>query len=119
MNFKELLDIQKDFDKSHGWASNTDSIDDFLSNLNDDLIGLMGEVGEFANIVKKIKLNYKSLGLDTRSQHNNGLKEEFTDSLIYLIRIATHLNIDIEQEYLKKLNINRERFSDYEQQDKL
>lgn len=114
MNFEELLHTQNEFDKIHGWVSSNENITDFLSSLDDDIIGLIGEVGEFANIVKKIKLNHKTLGVDTRDEHIEGLKEEFIDSLIYLIRIATHLNIDIEKEYLKKLSTNKKRFTIYE-----
>jgi NTP pyrophosphatase (non-canonical NTP hydrolase) len=38
------------------------------------------------------------------------LAEELADTFIYLIKIAAQTGIDLESEYLKKLEKNRRRF---------
>lgn len=116
MTLQELIKIQMEFDKKHGWAIDHDQSDlgTFLDSLSDDILGLVGEVGELANIVKKIKLELKSLGSDTTNEQLPAMSEEFVDILIYVVRISMHLNIDIEKEYLKKLNKNKIKFKKYE-----
>jgi NTP pyrophosphatase (non-canonical NTP hydrolase) len=78
----------------------------------------VGEIGEFANILKKLALVQDRF--DT-SDPTHGfeetkmkLTEELIDGLIYIIRIASYLHIDIEKEYLIKLDINRRKYHKYE-----
>ena len=118
MDIKELIAIQKEFDIQHGWLLRSEDAEELLLLIRKDLIGLFGEVGEFANIIKKISLE---VDLNQNSQrtksilekHQNDLELEIVDSLIYLIRIATHLNMDIEKEYLNKLEFNRNKYRPY------
>lgn len=67
-------------------------------------VALAGEVGEFANLVKK--------------QHRGtpvtlgALANELPDILIYLLMIAEWLGVDLEHEYQEKRKYNVGRFSE-------
>jgi NTP pyrophosphatase (non-canonical NTP hydrolase) len=117
MDIKELIQVQKEFDSQHGWVLESISSREKLEAINKDLIGLFGEIGEFANLVKKLNIlpsEEKEEFEHTFLDFQDSLNEELIDSLIYLIRIATHLGLDIEEAYLKKLEINKEKYKQYE-----
>ena len=81
-----------------------------------DLVGLIGEIGEFANILKKIQLlestpNEMANEFDQRRPE---LCEEIVDSLIYLIRISGHLDLDVENAFLDKIRRNEEKYRRFE-----
>ena len=114
----ELLRLQRAFDTKHGWTPVPDDPGAVLRAIQNDLIGILGEMGEFANIVKKIALEVdgnkeSDLGGLLKGRREN-LTEELIDVFIYLIRIASHLDVSIEQAYLNKLKINEQRFRQYE-----
>ncbi len=119
MEIKDLAHIQREFDAKHGWMLESDNSKARLEIINKDLIGLFGEIGEFANLVKKLNIDMEK-SKDTfelkLSDFQDSLSEELIDSFIYLFRIATHLDLDIENSYLKKLSINREKYRKYEEQ---
>lgn len=118
MEIKRLSEIQKEFDSRHGWTLESNSVKEKIEAINKDLIGLFGEIGEFANLIKKLNLEINGPEdiLSTRLlDTHDALSEELIDSFIYLLRIAAHLGIDIEECYLQKLSLNRERFKKYEQ----
>lgn len=117
MEIKRLTQIQKEFDAKHGWTLESNSSKAKLEMINKDLIGLFGEIGEFANLIKKLNIEMEKSEntLDSKfSDAQNGLSEELIDSFIYLLRIATHLDLDIESVYLNKLAVNREKYKKYE-----
>ena len=113
MNLYELIKLQKKFDNEHGWTIGGSNDREILNNIKDDVIGLVGEIGEFSNILKKItlELNIGNPVIDHDTYEH--MKEEAIDSFIYLIRIMSHLDIDIESEYIKKLKINTKRFEKF------
>ena len=118
MEIKKLAQIQKEFDAKHGWILESNSSKAKLEMINKDLIGLFGEIGEFANLIKKLNIEMEKSEntLDSRfSDAQNSLNEEIIDSFIYLFRIATHLDLDIEDVYLNKLAVNREKYRKYEE----
>jgi NTP pyrophosphatase (non-canonical NTP hydrolase) len=118
MELNELLEIQKKFDSEHGWTLNNPNALELIEAINKDLIGLFGEIGEFSNIVKKINLKIYKVEINEIdhiiSNYKEALSEELIDSLIYLLRIVTHLNLDVTKAYLCKLEENRERYKAYE-----
>jgi NTP pyrophosphatase (non-canonical NTP hydrolase) len=117
MNFKELVNIQQQFDKEHGWNTNSKTIKEFIENINSDIVGLIGEIGEFSNVIKKIRLDALSNNTDSRKKYESILHEELIDIFIYFIRLSTYFNIDIEHEYSIKLYKNINRFKQYENND--
>jgi len=118
MNLDQLIQLQHQFDEKHGWNPDKRVANAVLGAVQDDLIGIVGEIGEFANIIKKISLESKHnvpcdlVGL--LKTHHVELSEELVDAFIYLIRLASHLDIDIEQAYLEKLKFNEIRFKRFE-----
>ena len=111
MTMQELIELQKNFDGKHKgnfkWNSKiTESNIEMLEFL---LLSLTGEVGEVANIVKKIvRGDFK---LDEKRQD---IQEELTDVFIYLLKLSYQLDIDLEKAYVEKMKKNGERFLKYE-----
>ena len=118
MDISNIVSKQKEFDENHGWTHNSNTISEKLDFINKDIIGLVGEIGEFSNLVKKLNLinnRFSTNELDKKfHEFSPKLQEELIDAFIYLIRLSSHLNMDISQEYNKKLNINKVRFEEYE-----
>ena len=69
-------------------------------------IALAGEVGEFANIVKKVMRGSLEMNNKTRVE----LAMELTDCLIYACLLASSLQVDLGECYQLKREYNEERF---------
>jgi len=110
MNLVEIVSAQREFDKKHGWTPHSNDAAEVCTFLARDLIGLFGEMGEFANIVKKLQLEAPSDMRAALAEHAPHLKEELVDFLIYVLRFAAHLELDLERAYLEKLSLNETRF---------
>lgn len=111
MTLQELIELQKKFDGNHKgnfmWNSKvTDSNIEILEFL---LVSLAGELGETANIVKKIVRGDFKL-----EEKKEDLQEELADVFIYLLKLSYQLEIDLEKAYLEKMKKNQERFRKYE-----
>lgn len=86
--------------------------DDWFPDLNGDLsflfIATLGELGEAANIYKKmLRGTPPPSSQGTEYTH---LCEEVTDVFIYICNIAGTLGMDLAAEYTAKRNKNAERF---------
>ena len=111
MDLKKIMEVQNDFDKDHvgnfDWAiaitENNLEILEFL------IICIMGELGELSNTVKKVVRG--DFHLDTKKEQ---IEEEITDIFIYVVKLCNQLNIDLEANFIKKLEYNKERFKNYE-----
>jgi DNA polymerase len=68
------------------------------------MVGFIGEVGEFANLLRHIQRGDK----DARTRAH--LEEEWTDMLIFLLDIGARLDIDAERNYEAKMRYNETRF---------
>ena len=111
MDIKELLKMQEDFEKvAFPDFLNIKNEEDFYNKLLFLGVALSGEVGEFNNLIKKLYRSkfYKKENLENIDEK---IREEFIDIFIYLLTIAIILNIDIEKEFIKKLEINKKRFA--------
>jgi NTP pyrophosphatase (non-canonical NTP hydrolase) len=114
VDLKEIAEYQRNFDKKHGWDWSNSTDEEGIKHLQYGIIALTGEVGEFANIVKKILREFRSLGKLPGKEKIEMLKEELVDIFIYTIKIASQLlNMDLEKEYFKKMRINEEKFKKY------
>lgn len=117
MSFKEISEIQHDFDAKHGFYIDKTTTRDKYNQISKDLIGLYGEVGEFSNIVKKVNLlldKEQDGDITDLELREDALREELVDTFVYFVRLAKALSLDLEIEYLKKLNKNTEKYSSYE-----
>jgi len=71
-------------------------------------VALAGEVGEFANIVKKVDRGSLNLGdAATRVE----MAEELTDVLIYVLNLAGVMDVDLAELYKMKRTKNEQRFA--------
>ena len=111
MTLEELTEFQKEFDGQHegNFRWNEKVTDSNIEILEFLLVSLTGEVGETANIVKKIVRGDFKLG-----EKKEELTEEITDVFIYLLKLSYQLNLDLEKAYIDKMKKNRERFLRYE-----
>lgn len=78
---------------------------DTAIDLGHHALALAGEVGEVANIVKKIQRG----SLDI-SEGRELLKGELADVFIYLLNCCAIAKIDLAEEYFKKQSFNERRF---------
>ena len=72
------------------------------------IVCMLGEFGEFSNLVKKVKR-----GDFTLNEVKEQINEEFIDIFIYLIKVSNQLNINIENEYLNKMSKNKLKFEKF------
>lgn len=107
MTIQELIELQKEFDGKHkgNFKWNVKITDSNIEMLEFLMVSLTGEVGEVANIVKKIVRGDFKL-----EEKKSDIEEELADVFIYLLKLSYQLNIDLESTYVKKMGKNRERF---------
>ena len=112
MDLAKLVEIQTAFSREKFptfWDIKTEQ--DLALRLEYLTNALAGEVGEAANLVKKVVRSVVygrgDLRLDDVRQE---LAEEITDIFTYLLTIAGLLGLDLEKTYLQKLEKNRKRF---------
>lgn len=112
MNLAELIDQQIERDRRRGFPVDFDQEKERVDQMMRDLVGLLGEVGEFANLLKKVGLGQTTPRyagpklIDVKS----ALREELADAAIYVFRLATILGADLEQDVVEKMRKNDERY---------
>ena len=115
MDLKDLVSSQRAFDKRHGWTPAPNDPRAICSYMTKDLVGLLGEIGEFANLVKKLDLiaDDEAVLAKAMSDSSDMLEDELIDTLIYVLRLASHLDVDLEAAYNRKRDINEQRFKKF------
>lgn len=110
MTLDEMLAKQMEFDREHSssYAWNEKITNNNIQILEHLLLSLLGELGESANIVKKVIRGDVVLE-DVKS----ALSDEIIDVLIYVLKLIYQLDINIEEVYARKLAINKQRFAKY------
>lgn len=78
----------------------------FLDQSVQDKCLLMGE--EIGELFKAIRKYHTSLGVDSNSKVDDA-GSELADILIYLLSIANRLDVDLEQAFRAKEEINKKR----------
>ena len=113
MNLEQLIDIQKEFDYNHKgnfeWAQKIDM--DNIHVLEYLLLCIVGEFGETTNLVKKVLR-----GDYTLCEVKPYLSEEIADIFIYVLKLAYQLDIDLEKQFLDKVEKNKKRFTNFEKE---
>jgi len=110
LTLKKISQLQEQFDKKtsiEGRPFYKKIQEQNIEELEHLIVCLIGELGEFCNITKKVVRGDKKLSLV-----KDDLDEELVDSFIYLIKIANQFDVDLESGFLKKLQKNKTRFGE-------
>ena len=115
MTLNEIQKIQERFDKKYfnKYWTKKDDIDQKIEFLKDMTIALTGELGEFANLIKKMSRDRKNLEEKPSEELIDRLREELIDCFIYLVILSNILEMNITKEYFKKTKVNEKRFQKY------
>lgn len=99
-----IIDRQRAFDAAHDWDVYDQELsdDELVKELYRGTVHLLGELGEFANDVKK---SHRESIL-----RKDELREELTDTFIYLLKLSLLLDMDLDAEHKKKVDKNYARF---------
>ncbi|MEY8118493.1 hypothetical protein AB9F26_09540 [Falsihalocynthiibacter sp. BN13B15] len=112
MEISELIRMQIESDKKRGFKVEFASDHEREEQLNRETVGLIGEVGEFANLLKKVSLTLTTEGYEgpSLSEASSELREELADAVIYIIRLSTILGGVLENDILEKMEKNDKRY---------
>jgi NTP pyrophosphatase (non-canonical NTP hydrolase) len=104
---------QIEADRRHGFPVDVVGDAARCSQISKDLVGLMGEVGEFADLLKKVDLVITRPGYNGPSlvDAEPKLRTELADIQIYLLRLAYLVGADLGQVVLDKMKLNHERYA--------
>ena len=108
LTLDEVKDIQKNFDLTHavnGKGFYVSINEENIQELEHLAVCLTGEIGEFCNLLKKVVRGDVEL-----SKIKSNMGEELADCFIYLMKISNQFNVDIESEFIKKVNDNKNRY---------
>lgn len=117
MELSVLVERQIEADRRRGFAVDFETVEEHHGRLSDELIGLVGEIGEFANLLKKVTLRrtHSSYAGPSFDEAVPRLREELADSLIYIFRLSKMLGGDLEADLLAKMKVNDDRYGHLEQ----
>lgn len=116
MDFSALVERQISADRRRGFQVDFDSDAERVAQLEKDLVGLLGEVGEFANVLKKVSLGMTHTGYKGPALNKvaSSMREELADALIYLMRLSVILGGDLETDLIQKMRVNESRYGSLE-----
>ena len=102
-----------DFQAFHRWM---DAEKGFHDDLPKSMVLLTGEVGEVAQVIKKIWWRASLLESESGdamqtavNEYKADLGDELADCMAYLFKLANNAGIDLEQAYLAKMERNVRR----------
>ena len=101
---QKVITALREFDSKRNWNTydTLQTPQEKIDYMYQEIVNLLGELGEFANEVKKCRRD--------KTWNDAKLKEELTDTFIFLLKLALVLKMDLTEETIKKININEERF---------
>jgi|GEM_PF-528204 len=116
----EMHTIQ-DFQEFHRWL---DAKNDFNTDLFLNMMLLSGEVGELAQVLKKVHFMAspdrnagQAVSLEVALEtHNENIGQELADCLAYIFKLANYTGVDLQEAYLKKMRKNLDRTWKYTQE---
>lgn len=110
LTINDLIERQRTFDRQHsGEIPFYIEIDEKNpQELEHLVVCLLGELGEFANLLKKVRRGDFAL-----ASVKEELDEELVDVFIYLLKIASQFHVDLEAGYEKKMEKNAIKFQHF------
>ncbi|MGA2057942.1 MAG: hypothetical protein ABSG88_21880 [Bradyrhizobium sp.] len=107
-----LVRRQIEADRKHGFPVDLASDEERCNQISKDLVGLIGEIGEFANLIKKVDLTFTRPGYQGPDLADAvpKLREELADAQIYLLRLAHLIGADLEKVVIEKMRLNDDRY---------
>jgi len=113
-SMEAIFEFQKAFDAKRGWDwSHPKDKKEQMQFLQHGTIALAGEVGEFANTLKKAMRHYESTGeLPSKEVYEN-LNEEIVDVFIYVVKLSIALGLNLSDGYYDKMKVNDKKFAKY------
>ena len=105
MEFSEVFEVQKNFDRQVGWnryerCETPGEIVAFIEHLT---LAIVDELGEISRVRKKFLRD--GLNLDTAT-----LRKEFVDLFIFVMQGSMALKMNLEEEYNQRMKHNELRF---------
>lgn len=97
--FTEMIDIIQEFRTQRGWAQNLEP--------RDLLYKLIEEIGE---VCEYFQWQHGDDLVAHLAEHRQGLSEEVADSLVCVLLLALSLNVDLEAEFARKMDKNRQKY---------
>ncbi|TBB15023.1 hypothetical protein ELH48_36300 (plasmid) [Rhizobium ruizarguesonis] len=112
MQLSEIIERQIAADTRRGFQTSFGSDRERQDQLMRDLVGLVGEVGEFADLLKKVGLVFSNPDYKgpTLADAEPQLRSELADVAIYLFRLSVILKGDLEDDIIKKMETNDLRY---------
>jgi len=113
-SFPNEMHTIRDFQAFHRWL---DEKNGFNTNLFLNMMLLSGEVGEVAQVLKKVHFmvdpgrndqEVKTLEEALAEQREN-MGQELADCLAYIFKMANYTGVDLQQAYLTKMRKNLDR----------
>jgi deoxyguanosine kinase len=96
---RRLSDLQR-------WHHALDVEKGFAQDIFFNFICLSEEIGELGAVLAR---KWRDQALGKESDDQSALREELADCLAYLLKLANYAGFDLEEAYLEKMRINRER----------
>src|SRR3989338_7479886 len=100
MNLKEMQKTKKEFEKKRRWDRHR------ASNVFVHLVEEIGEIGRHINYEE----GYKEKGKNSPDISRKELEREFAQTLMLLLQLANHYDIDLEKAFASELKIMEKRF---------
>ena len=105
MDIKEVFELQRSFDRKLGWNvyENCKTSEEVLDFMEHFVLVMVEELGEIARARKEFFR-------DKQRFDAQALKHELVDLFVYLMQACMALDMDLEEEYKKKMKTFEKRF---------
>ena len=105
MELKQIFEIQRDFDRKLGWDAyeKCRTSEDALKFMEHFVLVMVEELGEISRVRKQYYRDKQSFTIEE-------LRHELMDIFVYFMQACMALNMDLERDYLEKMEYNEKRF---------
>lgn len=106
MDLNEILELQRDFDRKRGWNryEKCETPEELLDFMQHFVLVMVEELGEVARVRKQVLRDKQDLSVQA-------LKDEIVDLFVYLLQACMALDMNLEEEYLRKMRESERRFN--------